>query len=106
MYIQWDVSHSAMKKNEMMPSVAIWLDLEIIMGFPGGSDGKESAHNAVDLGLIPGLGRFPGEEKGYPRQYSCLDNHMDKGAWQATSPWGSRGVGYNRAIFTREYHMK
>ena len=40
------------KKNEMMPFVVIWMDLEIIMGFPGGSDGKESAHNVVDLGLI------------------------------------------------------
>ena len=40
------------------------------MGFPGGSDGKESAWNVGDLGLIPRLGRSPGEGKGYPRQYS------------------------------------
>ena len=43
----------------------------------GGSAGKESAHNARDLGLIPGLGRYPGEGTGYPRQYSGLENSMD-----------------------------
>ena len=47
------------------------------MGFPGGSDSKESACNMGDLGLIPGLGRFPGEGKGYPFQYSGLENSMD-----------------------------
>ena len=47
------------------------------MGFPGGSAGKESASNAGDLGLIPGLGRSPGEGKGYPLQYSGLENSMD-----------------------------
>ena len=47
------------------------------MGFPGGSTGKESACNAGDLGLIPGLGRYPGEGKGYPLQYSGLENSMD-----------------------------
>ena len=46
-------------------------------GFPGGSDGKESACNVGDLGLIPGLGRSPGEGKGYPLQYSGLENSMD-----------------------------
>ena len=54
------------------------------MGFPGGSDGKESACNVRDLGSIPGLGGSPGEGKGYPLQYSCLENPMDRGAWQAT----------------------
>ena len=53
-------------------------------GFPGGSAGKESACNAGDLGLISGLGRSPGERKGYPLQYSCLENPMDRGAWQTT----------------------
>ena len=46
-------------------------------GFPCGSAGKESACNVEDLGLIPGLGRSPGEGKGYPFQYSCLENSMD-----------------------------
>ena len=46
-------------------------------GSPGGSDGKESACNARDLGLIPGLGRSPGGGNGNPLQYSCLNNPMD-----------------------------
>ena len=46
-------------------------------GFPGGSAGKESACNVGDLGLIPGLGRSPGEGNGYPLQYSGLENSMD-----------------------------
>ena len=54
------------------------------MGFPGGSDGKESACNAGDLGSIPGSGRSPGKRNGYLLQYSCLENLMDRGAWQAT----------------------
>ena len=52
--------------------------------FPGGSDGKESACNAGELGLIPGLGRSPGGGNGNPLQYSCLENSMDRGAWQVT----------------------
>ena len=48
---------------------------------PGGSDGKSSAYNAGDPGSIPGLGRSPGEEKGKPLQYSCLENPIDGGAW-------------------------
>ena len=54
------------------------------MGFPGGSDGKESTCNAGDLGSIPGLGRSPGGGHGYPLQYSCLENSMDRGTWWAT----------------------
>ena len=56
----------------------------IFLGFPGGSDGKESACNAVDLGLIPGLGRSLGEGNGYVLQYSCLENSRDRGAWSVT----------------------
>ena len=54
------------------------------MGFPGGSDGRESAWYEGDPGLIPGLGRSLGEENGYPLQYFCLVNSMDRGAWKAT----------------------
>ena len=49
--------------------------------FPGGSDSKESACNAGDLGSLPGWRRSPGEENGYPLQYSCLEKPMDRGAW-------------------------
>ena len=52
-------------------------------GFPGSSNGKASACNAGDLGLIPGSGKSPGEGTGDPLQYSCLENPMDGGAWQA-----------------------
>ena len=51
------------------------------MGFPGGSDGEESACNAGDQGSIPGSGRSPGEGNGNPLQYSWLENSMDGGAW-------------------------
>ena len=53
------------------------------LGFPGGSHGKESACNAGDLGSIPESGKSPGEGDGYPLQYSCLENPMDGGSWQA-----------------------
>ena len=49
-------------------------------GFPGGSEGKESACNVGDPALVPGLGRSPGEGNGNPLQYSCLENSMDGGA--------------------------
>ena len=49
----------------------------------GNSDSKESACNSEDPGSIPGLGRSPGEGNGNLLQYSCLGNHMDRGAWQA-----------------------
>ena len=52
--------------------------------FLGGSDSKESSYNAGDPGLIPGLGRCPGQGNGNPLQYSCLENSMDRGAWRAT----------------------
>ena len=54
------------------------------MSFPGGSDGEASACNVGDPGLIPGLGRSPGEGNGNPLQYSCLENPTDGGAWQIT----------------------
>ena len=54
------------------------------LGFPGGSDGKESAWNAGDLGSIPESGRSPGEGSGNPLQYFCLENTMGRTAWWAT----------------------
>ena len=59
------------------------LPTPVILGFPCGSAGKESAHNAGELGFIPELGRSPGEGEGYLLQYSCMDNSMDRGAWKA-----------------------
>ena len=58
--------------------------LSSFQGFPNSSVGKESACNAGDLGSSPGLGRSPGEGNGNPLQYSCLENPMGRGAWQAT----------------------
>ena len=54
------------------------------MGFPGGSDSKESPCNVGDLGSVPVLGRSPGGGHGNLLQYSCLENPMDRGAWWAT----------------------
>ena len=59
------------------------LPTTVFLGFSGGSDGKESARNAGDLGSIPRTGRSP-EGNSYPFQYSGLENSMDIGAWQTT----------------------
>ena len=61
-----------------------FLKKSVNAGFPRDSDGKESTCNAGDPGSIPGSGRSPGEANGYPIQYSCLENSMDRGAWLAT----------------------
>ena len=61
--------------------------LMYIKGFPDGSAGKEFACNVGDLGLIPGLGRFPGEGDGYPLQYSGLENSMDCVDHGVTKSW-------------------
>ena len=53
---------------------------------------KNLPANAGDTGLIPGSGRSPGEGNGNPLQYPCLENSMNKGAWQANSPWGHKGL--------------
>ena len=55
-------------------------------GFPGASDSKESASNAEDPGSVPELERSPGEGNGYPLQYSCLENSMDRGALAGYGP--------------------
>ena len=74
-----------------------------ILGLPGGSDGKQSPCNAGDPGLIPGLGRFPRERIGYPLWYSCLDNSMDRGAWQA--PWGHKDLDTTKQLIYIHYYI-
>ena len=63
------------------------------MGFPGGSGNKEFACNAGHLGSILNLGRSPGEENGYPLEYSCLENSTNRGAWGGVATihgWGHK----------------
>ena len=77
--------------------------------FGGVSENEESAYNAGDLGLIPRLGRSPGKGNGNPLQYSCLENSMDRGAWEATvhgvaksETWLSDQHFHFRPIFNQE----
>ena len=72
------------KESDKTEQLSLLLLPWCLMGFPGGSDGKESTCNEGDLGSIPGSVRSPGERKSYPVQSSCLENLMDRGAWQAT----------------------
>ena len=69
------------------------LMLKITLGFPDGSDGKESACNSGHLGLIPGSETSPGEGNGNPLQYSCLEKSTDRGAWHGMVP-GLQRVGH------------
>ena len=81
------------------PCILLWK----IMGFPGGSVGKESACNSGDLGSIPASERSPGEGNGYPLQYSCLGKPMDGGAWWVTV-YGVVRVGHDWA--TKSTYLK
>jgi len=67
--------------------------LDRVLGFPGGSDGKESASNAGDLGSIPGLRRSPGEGHDNPLQYSCLENPHGQRSLAGYSPRGHKESG-------------
>ena len=73
------------------------------MGFPCGSDGKESACNAGDLGSIPGLGRSPGEGNDSPLQYSFLENFMVRGTCRTTVQWVSRELDMTEHIYIYIY---
>ena len=73
------------------------------MGFPGGSDDKESTCSAGDLNSFPGLGRSPGERNGYPLQYSCLKNSMDRRACGLQS-MGSQRVGHDLSDLALSTH--
>ena len=70
-------------------------------GFPGGSDGKASTCDAGDLGSIPGSGRSPGEGNGYPFQYPCLENFMDRRAWWVTV----HGVTKSQTLLSKEHSI-
>ena len=83
-YSPW--GHKESDTTELL-TLSLW-------GFPRGSKGEESARNAGDLGSIAGWGRSPREGNGYPLQYSCLENSMDRGAWWATVH-GISGVGHD-----------
>ena len=74
----------------------VFLTYGLPRGLSRASDGKESACNAGDLDLIPGLGRSPGGGHGHPLKYSCLENPHGQGAWQATIN-GSKTVGHDLA---------
>ena len=91
---QWTVTHQAPLSMGLLEWVAISFSKRpsqprdrtrvSCTGFPHSSISKESAWNAGNLGSIPGWGRSPGKGNGNPSQYSCLENRMDRGAWQAT----------------------
>ena len=66
--------------SEWILSKKEYYNVFLSVGFPGGSDSKESACNVGDLGSVPGSGRFPGEGNGNPLRFSCLENSMDWGA--------------------------
>ena len=70
--------------NTYLLTIVIIMQCVCLAGFPSGSDGKESACSAGDLGSIPGSGRSPGKGNGNPLQYPCLENLLDSGArWAA-----------------------
>ena len=74
-----------------------------IVGFPGGSDGKEFTCRAGDLGMIPGLGRSPGKVKGYPLLYSGQGNSMYRGAWQTTVRGVTKSEGLTGKLRPRDF---
>ena len=83
----------------LLPRGSLCLSGGVKWGFPCGSAGKESTCNVGDLGSIPGLGRSPGEGKGYPRQYPGLENCVD------CIVHGSQRVGHDWATFTHSHSL-
>ena len=75
------ILHTSVFLSTTFQGLYVYLEVYIIMGVPGGSDGKESACTAGDPGSILGLRRSSGEGNGNPLQYSCLENFIDGGAW-------------------------
>ena len=84
----WSAAIHGVAKSRTRLSNFTFTLLQVSLGFPGDSDGKESVCNEGDLGSIPGLGKSPGEGIGYPLQYSCLEN-----------PHGQRSLtGYSQSM--------
>ena len=81
------------------------LPTPVFLGFPGGSDGRESACNAGDLGLIPGSGRPPGGGHGNPRQYSCLENPHGQSSLVGYSPWGRKESDTTERLSTAQHRV-
>ena len=80
-----DLTHKCLCGSSLLETLKSFaITQKQMLGFPGGSDGKESTCDAGDQDSIPGLGRFPGEGNSYSLQYSCLGNSKDRGAWQTT----------------------
>ena len=96
--ILWSISNQKEILKKSRSNIITWNNLTIrnsfsfflvfstksLWGFPGGSDSKESDCSVGDPGSIPGSGRSPRERNGYPLQYSCLENSMDREAWRTT----------------------
>ena len=84
--VKGHLSHPCRCYPDLIRAPHSWRKIESYTkkGFPGGSDGKESACNAGDPGSMHGSGRSPGEGNGNPLQNSCVENSMDRGAWLAT----------------------
>jgi len=89
---------SSRKEFNFIPSITCFLSRDMLItnrtcyirGFRDGSDGKESTCNVGDMGLIPGLGRFPGGGHGNPLQYSCLENPRGQRSLEGYSAWGHK----------------
>ena len=83
-YISLTLIYLVMVGNHLVTLQIIFQEVLSVDSFPGGSEVRNPPANAGGAGLIPGLGRSPGEGHGNPPQHSCLGNHMDRGAWQVT----------------------
>ena len=94
----------SLKSGSVIPLVLFFF-LRIALGFPSGSDSKASVCNTGDPGSIPGFGRSPGEGNGSPLQYSCLENPMDRGAWQATVHGVAQSCRY-RWLYQSEHRVQ
>ena len=88
--LNWNKCNKVARYKFIYRNVLFFYTL-IVRDFPGGSEGKESACNAGNPGLIPGSGKSPGEGNGYSLQSSCLWDPIDRGHWQATAHGIAKG---------------